>query len=469
MDHSLSESDRKRITLEKSINPAGVLALATGSIIGFGCFILPGSMLQMAGPLGAVLGILLGGLIMLIIGKSYGYMIARLPVSGGEFAYAYHGFGRNHAFACGWFLALGYVSIIPLNATALTLLVQFIDPDLLSWGYLYSIANDDIYLGELVLAGGAILLFGFLNIIGSKLVSQTQTYMVAMLIIAVAIIASGAATSDLSSAAHLTPFFSQEREAWAGVLKILAIAPFLFVGFDTIPQSAEEYEFKPALASKLITYAIVVGSLIYVAVLLATAVVLPWQELVAEDHEWFTGFALEAAVGKTGIIFLAVAISMGVCTGINGFMVATSRLLFSMGRAKVLPDWFTKVEGEHHVPRHAIIFSVLLALVAPLFGRNVIIWVVDMAALGTAFGYMYTCFSAWKNGRKFVSLLGGLLSFGILLLLTVPGSPGVMAEESWWACLIWLVLGAAFYWGERKKLAGISKEEMDYLILNKKN
>ncbi len=469
MDHPLIESRQKRTSLEKSINPAGVLALAIGSIIGFGCFILPGSLLQMAGPLGAVLGILLGGLIMLVIGKSYGYMIAQLPVSGGEFAYAYHGFGRNHAFACGWFLVLGYVSIIPLNATALTLLVQFISPDLLSWGYLYTIANDDIYLGEVALAGGAILLFGILNIIGSKLVSQTQIYMVAMLIIAVVIIATGAVTSELSSSTHLLPVFSQENPPWAGILKVLAIAPFLFVGFDTIPQSAEEYKFEPALASRLISYAIIGGTLVYVAVLLATSVVLPWQELVAEDHNWFTGFALEAAVGKTGIIFLALAICMGICTGINGFVVATSRLLFSMGRAKVLPDWFTKVEGAHRVPRHAIVFSILLALVAPLFGRNVIIWVVDMAALGTACGYMYTCFSAWKDGRKPIALMGGLLSFGILLLLTVPGSPGFMAEESWWACLIWIVLGAVFYFGERRKLAGISQQEMDYLILNKKS
>ncbi|CAM3605610.1 APC family permease [Parendozoicomonas haliclonae] len=469
MDHTIAGSAGKRVSLEKTMNPAGVLALAIGSIIGWGCFILPGSMLQTAGPLGAATAILLGGLVMLIIGKSYGHMIARLPVSGGEFAYAYHGFGRNHAFACGWFLALGYVSIIPLNATALTLLVQFIAPDLLNWGYLYSIANDDIYLGELAMAGGAILLFGILNFVGSKLVSQTQTYMVALLVIAVVIIAAGAATSEQASIGHLEPVFAQDTAPWAGILKVLAIAPFLFVGFDTIPQSAEEYKFSPSLASKLIAWSIVIGTLIYVAVLLETGVVIPWPELVSEERSWYTGFALEAAVGKAGIVFLAVAICMGICTGINGFMVATSRLLFSMGRAKVLPDWFTRVKGEHRVPRHAIVFSVVLALVAPLFGRNVIIWVVDMAALGTAFGYMYTCFSAWKDGRKPVALFGGLLSLGILLLLTLPGSPGFMSEESWWACLVWVVLGTVFYLGERKKLASIPKQEMDYLILDQES
>ena len=458
-----------RTSLKQSISPAGVLALAVGSIIGWGCFILPGSLLQTAGPLGAALGIFLGGLVMLIIGKSYGYMIARLPVSGGEFAYAYHGFGRNHAFVCGWFLALAYVSIIPLNATALTLLVQFIEPDLLSWGYLYSIGSDDIYLGQLTMAGGAILLFGFLNLIGSRLVSETQTYLLAMLVIAVIVMVIGAASSGLSSTNNLLPVFSSDNAALAGTLKVLAIAPFLFVGFDTIPQSAEEYKFRPSLAGKLITCTIIAGTLIYIAVLFATGVVIPWQQLVSDDHSWFTGFALEAAVGKAGIVFLAIAVCMGACTGINGFIVAASRLLFSMGRAKVLPDWFTKVGGQHRIPRYAIIFSVLLALAAPLFGRNVIVWVVDMAALGSAFGYMYTCFSAWKKGRKPVAFMGGLLSCGILMLLTVPGSPGFMAEESWWACLVWVLLGMLFYLGGRKKLSSVSKQEMDYLILDKKS
>ena len=48
---------------------------------------------------------------MIVVGYSYSYMIAKFPVAGGEFAYAYKGFGRTASYICGWMLSLGYLSI----------------------------------------------------------------------------------------------------------------------------------------------------------------------------------------------------------------------------------------------------------------------------------------------------------------------------------------------------------------------
>ena len=84
--------------------------------------------------MGVTLGFLFGGLMMLVIGRSYGFMVRNFPVAGGEFAYSYQGFGRNHAFACGWLLALGYLTVVPLNATALPILVKFVSPHLFTKG-----------------------------------------------------------------------------------------------------------------------------------------------------------------------------------------------------------------------------------------------------------------------------------------------------------------------------------------------
>ncbi|MFQ5578064.1 MAG: amino acid permease, partial [Anaerolineae bacterium] len=111
--------------LQKSLNPFSVWAIALGTILGFGAFVLPGFWLAEAGPMGTALGILLGGLMMLVIARSFGFMVRRFPVAGGEFVFAYRGFGRTHAFVCGWFLAVGYLSIVPLNATALPILGSF--------------------------------------------------------------------------------------------------------------------------------------------------------------------------------------------------------------------------------------------------------------------------------------------------------------------------------------------------------
>lgn len=70
------------------------------------------------GALPLFLGFLVGGLLMIVVGYSYSYMIAKFPVAGGEFAYAYKGFGRTASYICGWMLSLGYLSIVALNATA---------------------------------------------------------------------------------------------------------------------------------------------------------------------------------------------------------------------------------------------------------------------------------------------------------------------------------------------------------------
>ena len=119
----------QREQLEKCLKPQWVWAIAFGSAIGWGSFVLPADWIKMAGPMGAILGLGIGALLMIIIGVSYGFLIKIFPVTGGGVTYSYLGFGRYHAFFCGWFLTLGYMSIVALNASALALLAKFIIPE----------------------------------------------------------------------------------------------------------------------------------------------------------------------------------------------------------------------------------------------------------------------------------------------------------------------------------------------------
>ena len=93
---------------------------------------------------------------------------------------------------------------------------------------------------------------------------------------------------------------------------------------------------------------------------------------------------------------LSVAVAMAIFTGINGFFMASSRLLFSMGRARLLPAWFGAIDPARGTPRNALLFTGAVSLLAPWFGREAIVWVVDMAAVGTACGYLYTCLAAFS-------------------------------------------------------------------------
>ncbi len=128
----------KRVQLERNLKPSNVWALALGSIIGFGCFVLPGDWMTMAGPLGAAIGLALGGLLMMVIGNSYGFMVKTIPVAGGEFAYSYSTFGSISCLFLRLATGLRYFSIVPLNATAIPILGQFVLPEIFSQYYLYS-------------------------------------------------------------------------------------------------------------------------------------------------------------------------------------------------------------------------------------------------------------------------------------------------------------------------------------------
>lgn len=103
----LKKKRKKKVKLEKSLSPINVFSLAVGSIIGWGTFVMPGNLfLKTAGPLGTAIGMSIGAIIMSIIAISYGYMVQKFPVAGGEFAFSFKGFGRNHAFVCAWLLGL---------------------------------------------------------------------------------------------------------------------------------------------------------------------------------------------------------------------------------------------------------------------------------------------------------------------------------------------------------------------------
>lgn len=463
----------ERAQLKRHLNPWHIGALALGCIIGFGCFVLPGDFLLEAGPAGASLGILLGGALMVAIAWSYGVMVQRFPVAGGEFCFAYFAVGRHHAYICGWFLSLGYLAIVPLNATALAVLGKFLFPGLFAQGYLYSIAGFEVYVGEVVLASAAVVLFGIFNYRGARMVGASQLVMVAALVGAVVLVASGSLLSPDASLANLQPAFSPDRSALAGVLSILAIAPWLYVGFDTLPQAAEEFDFPPSKSFFLMVGAIISGGLLYVTVLLSTAIDMPWPELVASRHPWATGYVVQNTLGTPGLAVLSTAVCMGIFTGINGFFLASSRLIFSMSRARILPDWFGRVHTGYGTPSNAILFVAALSLAAPWFGRQAITWVVDMAAVGTAIGYLYTCYAALvllrqrqaPAYRAALAVVGVVASTGFIVLLCVPGMPGFMAWPSWVALSAWVLMGALFYSYRVRAFGRLSDRERDQLVL----
>lgn len=237
--------------LQRKLSPLNVWALALGSIIGWGAFVMPANtFLPNAGPLGTAIAMAAGALIMIVIAFNYSYMINRFPVAGGEFTFTNASFGPTCGFLCAWFLGLSYLAIVPMNATALALIGRNLFPNLTQWGYLYSVEGYSIYAGEILLAILALVIFAVLSIRGISVAGKLQTVLALSLVACVFLLAIAAFFSPYFSASNLNPSFSLNAEgksSLGGILAVVAVAPWAFVGFDSIPQASEEFNFSHKL------------------------------------------------------------------------------------------------------------------------------------------------------------------------------------------------------------------------------
>ncbi len=452
------KTEQKR-RLQRSMKPLDVCALALGAIIGWGCFVLPGNaFLPKAGPAGMALGMLIGAGIILVIALSYGYLLRNYPVTGGEFAYATTFFGKGHAFVCGWAMVLAYWSLIPLNATAIGLISRNLFP-ILQFGELYEVAGWPVYTGELLTAVFFIVLLAIINIRGIRNAAWTQTAVALVLVGAVALLAA-LALGQNPDFDNLSPGFPDGVAKWDAIFAIVAMAPWAFIGFDCIPQAAEEYDFKPKFGTIILVVAVVVAALLYTTVNTVTAVMMPWQELLAAGHSWPTGYVVATYIGKIGLWILGIAMFCAVFSGMNAFYMATSRLIYAMANENALPRWLGHL-NKKSTPSYAILFIMGLTLLAPWFGREVLGWIVDMTSLGASVVFAYTTATAAVLAKRrrqplymVLGILGFLFSLFFIVLLVVPGMPGFLSVPSWICLGVWLLMGAAFFMVIRKNYYG---------------
>lgn len=462
---------------KRDLSPVSVWALAFGCIIGWGAFMMPGTtFLPTAGTLGTTIAMIIGALIMIIIAFSYSYMITIYPKVGGEVTYARECFGPRHAYFCGWFLALAYLANVPMNCTALGLMTRKLFFGVFQFGRLYKIAGYDIWFGEVLLSLVVLGLVSWLSIRGIKKSGLVQSIMAISLGTAFLIITVSALFSPITQWSNLSPYWGPSSDvpglfskaAISGILAIVAVAPWAYVGFETIPQAAEEFNFSINKVNVIMILAIIFGCLVYSCNNLVTAAASPeWTEFI-KRHDWAVGAAVEALMGKVGLVVLGIAITSAILTGILGFLTATSRLLYSMSRDGYIPAKFSKLHPEYGTPSNAIIFCLVFSACGPWFGRTALGWFVDMAAIGGAIGFGYATWSCFVTIRKrkalgletcsramlqLSALLGMVCSIGFIALLLIPGMPGCLNSKAYVMFALWAAIGVLFFVLHCKRVA----------------
>lgn len=472
----------EKATLRKTMKPSWVFAMALGAAIGWGAYILPFDWMQKAGLAGTVIGFAIGGLMIAIIGLSYGFVIRALPLTGGGVAFAMAALGRTHAFIAGWALTLGYSCVVALNASAVALVFRVTFPELVMRGALYDVAGWTIYLPEVAICSLFIIVFAWLNSMGAALSGRFQFFAVVIMIVAVVVILGSMVVYYVSERPELAPAFPADVPPLAAIATIVAFAPWAYVGFDSIPQLAGEFNFSPRKALGLLLWGISVATLIYIAMMLATSIAVGANHSDFEGDAWPPAAAISEVMGPAGLVLMVVAVSAGVLTGLNGFFTAASRVLFTLGRANLVPRRLGELKGQGRTPRNAILLVCAVCLITPWFGRAALTWVVDMSSTGITVAYFYACFCAWKIARtgyvpgmtkpiepnkfyELIALAGCILSVAFMALLFIPGSPGMLGTAPLIALVVWIVLGLASWSVKRRQLRDVPPEKTASLIL----
>ena len=449
----------KPMTSSRHLSRLGAWAFAFGTAVGWGSLVMPGTMfLPKAGPLGTTIGVFVGAAIMAVIAWNYHYMTRRYPGPGGAFAFASQAFGVDHGFLCAWFLCLTYMAIVWANATALTIVARSLFGDVLSFGFHYSIAGYSVYLGDILLPGAAILVAAAINC-RRRLAGGVETVLAVLFAVGIAV-CFGAAVfhcgGDLRAAA---PAFAPDGSAPVSqILRIVALTPWFYVGFESISNLSGEFRFSCRKTFQVMVAAVVTSAFVY-----AFLVVLPalapgdaggWPASIAHRASALPTFAAASRVlGRVGTAVIGVTALAAIFTNLVGNITVSSRLLGAMADDGILPARLG-AKGADGTPTAAVLFVAGVSLLIPFLGRTAIGFIVDVATIGTAIAYAYTSAAVCRTARvtgsrlgKAMGICGLLLSGGICILFILPNyfSGSMMATESYLILVLWCILGFVFY------------------------
>jgi len=437
----------------------GAWALAFGCAVGWGSFVMPGNtFLPLAGPVGSAIGLGLGAVVILIIAANYHFLMNRFPDAGGTYTYTKKSFGYDHGFLSAWFLILTYVAIIWANATALPLIARTLLGNTFQFGFHYEIAGYHVYMGEMILAVGALVLAA-LVCLRRKAAEGTQIVM-AVLLFAGVVICFVYAAMRTKVAEPFQPAFSPQQTPLGGTFTVFALAPWAYVGFESIAHSAGEAKFNLKRSFGIMAIALIAAGIAYALLSLLAVTALPegigtWTEYADRLGEQQglasqpTFFAANSALGTAGSVILGIAALCGIFTGLIGNYIALSRLLTSLAEDKMLPG---KIAGldKNQVPRKAILCILLASILLPFFGRTAISWIVDVTTVGATIAYAFASASAWKEARKqhnrlftVIGVIGMVVSLLFALEFLVPNIVSIktMATESYLILAAWSILG----------------------------
>ena len=453
------------VTLQPYLSPLAVWALSVGSAIGWGSLVVTSrSYLSEAGPLGSIIGLLIGFAMMLMVSSHYHFLADRYPGTGGLYNYVKQLFGYDFAFLIAWFMFLIYISIFWANATSIPLFARYFLRAAFKWGYLYTIFGYEVYLGEALVTLAVIWLVGLLCMKSKKATAQMMVVMVLLFTVGITVCFAVAMLGHSRSGMTMSPAFLPDKNVLRQVIRIAFISPWAFIGFETVSHSAAEYRFKHSNMFRILVASVTVTTALYIFVILLSVTAYPegctgWMDYISrlDEFEGIAGlpafYAANHYLGHTGVNILMVSLLSLVLTSLIGMLRALSRLCYAVAQDGILPGRFAGL-NDKQIPVNAILLVLIVSSPIPFLGRTAIGWIVDATTFGATMIYGFVSVAVFKasgqEGVKKNRIISGfclliLVAFAVFLLFPSFFSDYTIATETYVLMAVWSFLGVLYF------------------------
>ena len=453
---------QKKSEFNKVLNAWDILVIAFGAMIGWGWVVSTGGWIEKGGVIGAALGFAIGGIMIFFVGLTYAELTAAMPQCGGEHVFSYRAMGATGSFICTWMIVLGYVSVACFEACAFPTIITYLWPGFLK-GYMYTVAGFDIYASWLITAIVIAFLIMLINIIGAKTAAILQTVLTCIiggagiLLIVASVINGTVDNLDGQIFAGTTTGVNIKA-----IIGVAAMSPFYFIGFDVIPQAAEEINVPPKKIGNILILSVVLAVIFYAFVIIAVGFVMNPEDIIASQKA--TGLVTAdamAAAFNTKIMAKVIIVGgmCGIVTSWNSFLLGGSRAMYSMAESYMIPKFFAKLHPKHKTPVNALILIGILTMLAPFAGRKMLVWISDAGNFGCCFAYCMVALSFMILRKKepdmprpykvpcykFFGTMAVIMSGFMVAMYCIPGSGGNLILQEWLMVLGWSALGGVFY------------------------
>ncbi|MBI1450775.1 MULTISPECIES: amino acid permease [Acinetobacter] len=392
-------------SLKRAMTTRHLIMLSLGGAIGTGLFMGSGEVISQAGPLGAVLAYIIGGLIAYMVMLCLGELAVHLPVSGSFGAFATNYIGPGTGYMVSWMYWLGWSATLGTEFTAAAILVQ-------EW-----FPQTSIWLWTLIFAAGVLIS----NLSSTRAFAESEFWlsMVKVATVLVFILLGfscifGFIPFDGYSSA---PMFNNLTEhGWLpnGLFPLFAtllIVNFAFNGTEMIGIAAGETENPEKNVPKAIHAAVWRLIIFFVGTIVVISSLLTYTDagLNVGGHGGLSSSPFVSVFQHMGIPYAEDIIRFVIITALlstaNSGLYAASRMMWALSAQKQLPRVFSKV-NKAGVPVVAIWVTMiggLPGLLSEQFGADVIFKnLMGVAAFTMVIVWMSICWSQFNFRRQWL-------------------------------------------------------------------